>query len=337
MPLDENEIEGQSSSADLAQDGQLANASAAVPSAATGETDDSLLSVVRDAVAESRKESEDQAASPAEGAEEASDASAEGDGESEQEPDFANSPVYAHPDFKAVVKLKNRYRVEARTARNELAKFQPDAERFQRVQSFISDQGLEPDEVAEGLVIMGLMKTNPAEAYRRLEPTLQKLLVASGRVLPDDLRQRVAAGELSQAAAQEISVARAQVASQQAHQQFVQQRGQQTAEQSARQAAQQAANDWEADRKRKDPNFGAKLEPLMREIAFLQRTEGVPNTPDGVRDQLNRAYKSLVPPAAAVAPQKRPITPVRGGQVAGKTAPQAETMLDIVRQNRRSA
>jgi hypothetical protein len=328
MPLDENEIEGQSSSADLAQDGAAAAAADAASSAATGETDDSLLSVVRDAVAESRKEGAEQAASPAEGAEE--EGSDPPEGQSADEDDYSNVPFNQHPRFKALVTEKNRYKAELATVRD-------DAERFQRVQSFISDQGLEPDEVAEGLVIMGLMKTNPAEAYRRLEPTLQKLLVASGRVLPDDLRQRVAAGELSQAAAQEISVARAQVASQQAHQQFVQQRGQQTAEQTARQAAQQAANDWEAKRRRNDPNFSAKLEPLKREIAFLQRTEGVPNTPDGVRDQLDRAYKSLVPPAAAVAPQKRPITPVRGGQVAGKTAPQAETMLDIVRQNRRSA
>ena len=328
MPLDANEIEDQGSSPDLAQDGQATAADATANSSnATGETDDSLLSVVRDVVAESRKE-DDQTASPAEEGAEA-EGSEPPEGQSPKEDDYTDVPFNQHPRFKALVTEKNRYKAERDG-------FRQDAERYQNVQSFIDSHGLQAEEAANLLLIGGLMKTNPAEAWRLMKPAVQNLLVAAGEVLPPELQQQVQAGQMSAEAAIEVSRARAALASQQAYARFEQERQQRSAWQSTATAIQTAASEWEAERTRKDPNFGTKLEPLMKEVAYLQLKEGKPNTPDGVRDQLNRAYKALKPPISPAAQQKRPITPIRGGQVAGKTAPTEMSTLEMIRANRRT-
>jgi hypothetical protein len=68
-------------------------------------------------------------------------------------------------------------------------------------------------------------------------------------------------------------------------------------------------------------------------------TEGRPNTPEGVKAQLEKAYKAVNatfrPPAPV--PQRRPVAPVTGGQVAGNQRPEAMSTLDIVKANRRAS
>lgn len=102
----------------------------------------------------------------------------------------------------------------------------------------------------------------------------------------------------------------------------------------------QTVSAWENDRTVKDPNFAAKMPAILKELKALKHDEGVPNTPLGVQDQLNRAYKAVseafVPPAAPAQPARRPMTPVRGGQVNGAPTPKFENTLDIIKHNVRS-
>jgi hypothetical protein len=325
MPLDENEIEDRGSSTDPALDAQPETPVAdATSSNATGETDDGdLLSVVRDAVKESREP--EQAASPAEGEE---------DGQRPAggtEDDYSDVPFNQHPRFKALVTEKNRYRREAQEASS-------DAQSFRNVRDFMDQNGLSADEAADLLIVGGLMKTNPAEAWRRIKPAIQQLLMAAGEVLPDDLNERVQRGELTAEAALEVSRARAGVQSMRAMQSFERDRAQRTQQRETVTAVKRAADAWQAERSRNDPNFDAKLVPLRKELIYLIATEGEPTTAEAARAQLDRAYRAIkgVPQAQQAKPV-RPITPVRSGQVAGNQRPQAETMLDIVRANRRTA
>lgn len=327
MPSDDKEIEDLTPSVDPALDAaepvvQAEAPDDAVSSPATGEDGSDMLSVVRDVVNDKRTEPE--AASPAEGEEEtAGEADDTGKAKADDE-EYSDVPFHKHPRFQQLLRKSKAYKV--------------DAERYQNVQNFIDQHGLTAEEAADGLVIFGLMKTNPAEAWKRAKPAIQKLLVAAGEVLPDDLRDRVQKGEMSQEAALEVSRSRASLQSAQATRSFEEQRAAQRVQQEAVQSLQTAAETWEADRRRKDPNFDAKLEPLMDKVYALQRQEGIPKTPEGVRDQLNRAYKGLV--AAAPKPatsQPKPVTPIRGGQVAGNQAPEPKGYLDIVRANRRTS
>lgn len=336
MIIDDKDFEDMASSADptdaQGQDGQTAQTGAdtADTSTATGETeDDGLLSVVRDVV-EANRTPEDQSASPAEGEE-----GADGDAASaDDDDDFSNVPFSKHPDFRRLIRKKNEYREQAKA-------FEQDAVRYQNVQNFMDQNGLAAEEAADMLVVAGLMKTNPVEAWKRAKPTIQKLLIAAGEVLPDDLKARVQGGELSHDAALEVSRSRAMQASSQAQQSFETQRRQKQEQQTAASALTSAADAWETKRREKDPNFEAKQPLLMKELVYLQRVDGIPTDPAGVNAQLEKAYKAVKLPAAPVAAttggparpapgQKKAITPIRGGQVAGGAKPEVKSTMDVV-------
>ena len=300
-----------------------ANSSDATPSE---EAESDLLSVVRDVVGKDDKEP-DAAASPAE----------EVEGTETGEPD-AEEELSEDPSDEELAKYSSKTRRRIKKLLQERDELRPDAQNYRNVQNFLDAQGLTAEETADGLIIMGLMKTNPAEAWKRLKPTIQNLLIASGEILPDDLKGMVQRGEIAANAALEVSRSRANVQSAEAQRRFDQQRSEQRQQMDAAHAITSAAVDWEADRKRKDPNFEAKIEPLMKEVAFLQMREGKPKTPQGVREQLERAYKALPPPAARPsAPVRQAVTPVRGGQVAGNQAPGAQSTLDIIRARTRAS
>jgi hypothetical protein len=163
---------------------------------------------------------------------------------------------------------------------------------------------------------------------------------AAGEAVPDDLSAKVQAGELTREAALEISRLRAANESNETRRQFEERQRQEQQANEARGALVRAADEWVADRRIKDPNFAAKEQPLAKEIAYLQRTEGVPQDPAGVRDQIARAYKAVndaLPPAAAPTPQRRPIRPVTGGQVSGTTRPEPNSTLEVIRAARAGA
>lgn len=324
MPTEDDNILDMASSAVTDLDAQEPLASAdANSSDATGEKAEvDALSIVRDVV--NAKSEAVAAAPPAEGEEVGQQADDAETGEGKDDENYSDVPFNKHPRFQQLLRQSKAFKV--------------DAERYNNVQTFIDTHGLSAEEAADGLIVFGLMKTNPSEAWQRMKPTIQKLLIAAGEVLPDDLRERVTKGEMSSEAAMEVSRSRATVQSVQATRSFEEQRAQQQQTQQALQALYGAAEDWQADRQRKDPNFAAKMKPLMKEILFLQSREGTPNTPQGVTDQLNRAYKALVPPAprpAAPAP-KVAVRPLPVGQVAGNQRAEPNSVLDIVRANRRA-
>lgn len=331
MPsLDDNIIEDLDPSTSPELDVTASTAPAAVQPApaasspATGETDD-LLSVVRDVVTESRK---DQTASPATGEETGHTA----DINAPKEPDddkFSDVPFHKHPRFQQLLRQRDTFR--------------QDAERYSNVQTFLDQRNLSGDEAANGLIIMSLMKSDPAEAWKQLLPVMKNLAVAAGEVLPDDLQQMVNAGRIDPAAALEVSRSRAGLRSMQTQRSFEEQRREQDAHTSAVQALGGAADEWAAKRHKNDPNFAAKLTAVEKEVLYLQRQEGRPNTPEGVRAQLDKAYKAVnaaLTPAPTPAPsrQRKPaLNPITGGQVAGNQKPAEQSTLDIVRANRRSA
>lgn len=284
--------------------------------------DDDTLSVVRDVV--DKRDSPDAAASSAKDEEAGSkpgDQAPKKDDEG-----FSDVPFNKHPRFQEVLtKLKTA---------------ETDATRYRNVQNFLDQNGLDAEQAAELLTIGGLITTNPAEAWRRMRPTVEAVLRAAGEVLPDDLLQFVQNGEMTREAALEASRARALAAGVHANQTFQQQRAERQRTQEAEQQKsaavleqQGAAQSWEDDRRIKDPNFDVKLPDIVEEVKRLQGLGYKPVSVEGVQDQLNRAYR-----AVNARPQPRPqqaprpaLRPVSGGQISGNTRPAApQTTLDII-------
>lgn len=295
---------------------QSANAgsSAAAEDVSNTVADDDALSVVRDVVDQRQAETAASSATEEDGQ--------TTDGTNTQEMDnegFADVPFNKHPRFQELLRQRNDFKV--------------DAERYQNVQGFLDQNGLAADEAANLLLIGGLMKTNPAEAWRMMRPTVQRILIAAGEVLPDDLKQLVDGGEMSAAAALEVSRSRAQSQSYTAQRQFDQQRDQQHRQNENVAAINKTISTWELGRRQRDPNFEAKLPAIQKEIAWLQATEGKPNTPEGVQAQLNKAYEAVASVSAtpAVNRQKPAIRPINGGQANGNVRPSSGSTLDIIK------
>jgi hypothetical protein len=272
------------------------------------------LSIVRDVVDGTAKP---EAASSADSAEAGKPGAA-----SPKEPDnenFSDVPFHKHPRFQHVVS-------ELKTAR-------VDQERYRNVENFLSEQGLSGNEAADLLVIGGLIKTNPAEAWKQMKPVVEKVLIAAGELLPADLKSMVEKGEMKPEVALEVSRSRAAVQSTNNRVEFDRQRNESRQQIEARNAILGTVSSWEAERKQRDPNFDAKQPALQREIAWLQTKDGRPNTPEGVRQQLQKAYDTVSAAFVAPAPvrQQRPaIRPVTGGQVNGSVRPEIKSTLDAV-------
>ena len=305
-----------------ASSAQADGAGAADPSPAK-ETDEpkDMLSVVRDVIGKT----EEPAPSATEPAEEGDAAgAAEPEPKETDDTNYSDVPFNKHPRFQQLLRQKKE--------------FEADAQQHRIVQDFLKQNDLAPEEAADGLQIMALMKSNPVKALEALKPHIQRLLEQTGETLPQDLRARVQAGEMPLDLAKEVSRSRATLQHQQETQRQAEQRRQEEARVQQGQALRDTALTWAQDRNARDPAFQSK-EPLMRrEIALLQREEGIPSTPEGVRDQLNRAYASVNQQARVVAPAAAPrpaVRPVTGGTAPGTPAAEPTTMLDAIKQGLR--
>jgi hypothetical protein len=293
-------------------------------STANDVTDDGLLSVVRDVV----KDRADPAAAAS-----STDGSEVGKGPDGKPlptgPDnenFLDVPFNKHPRFQALIAQRNGLR--------------EDAGRYQNVQNYLTTHNLSADEAANALATFARAKIDPAGAFAELKPWLQELLVAAGEVLPDDIQARVTKGEITAEVGMELSRERAKSKSHETRRGFEAQRTQRQSQTQLVTELVGTADSWSADRRSKDPNFAAKEPLMLREIAFLQSTEGRPKDKAGVLAQLTKAYaavnKGFKAPAAAVAQTRKPaIKPVNGGTVTGAVREKPRSTLDIVRANRR--
>lgn len=280
-----------------------------------------LLSVVRSAVADTAEGS----ASPA-GQEEESDQQPADQPSGEQpktadDENFSDVPFHAHPRFKQLVAQRNQYR--------------EGAEQYEKVQTFLAENGVTADEAADFLVVRALMKHNPAEAWKQLKPLVQKLLVDAGEVLPPDLRQRVQQGEMTQAAAIELSRLRAMQESGNRARSVEAEQAKQRQQAEYVRSVQQSVATWEQVTRQRDPDFDAKSEALQKEILWLQKRDGMPKTPDDARKMVEAAYAAVN--KTLQRPVKQQVRPVTGGRVAsGQPSAAPKSMLDVVRAARSS-
>lgn len=309
---DVSSVEDEADGANSAEQSADAASSTAAEDVSNTVSDDDALSVVRDVVDQRQNET---AASSANDEEVGQVTDGQDPNETDNE-GFSDVPFNKHPRFQELLRQRNS--------------FKTDADRYQNVQNFIDQHGLGADEAANLLIIGGLMKTNPAEAWRMMKPTVERVLIAAGEVLPNDLKQMVDAGEMSRAAAMEVSRSRATVQSSDAQRQFEQQRDTQRRHNENAGAINKTIETWELGRRQRDPNFDAKMPAIQKEIAWLQTTEGRPNTPEGVQAQLNKAYEAVVAAAPSASRPKPAIRPVNGGQANGNVRPTNGSTLDII-------
>lgn len=303
----------------------VTDAAIAESSPADGEKD-TLLDVVRDVTGK-----REPSASPAGERDTSGKGAAGGASETQDRDDenFSDVPFSRHPRFRELV-----------ASRNELKE---PAERYRKLTQFMTDNALDGEEVARAINLAALLKRDPQKAWDELKPIMQGLARSVGVVLPDDLRAMVQSNQLSADAAKLVAKERAAAEALRGQRTFdeqVAERRQRADAQAAAAAAQQArlgaVRSWEQAKRDSDPDFDRKAEDIEIEVLRLQRREGQPKTAEDVRKQLDAALKAVNARHAAAAPRRPDITPVTGGRTGGSPRPEPESLLDVIRSNRRA-
>jgi ribosomal protein L19E len=282
-------------------------------SAPQAKDEKSVLSIVRDAV---------QSETPEPSTGEKRDPQAAQPKEPDEE-NFSDAPFHNHPRFRALIQQRNELRAPA--------------ESYRKIEAFCTENAIASEEAAQALNWLALMKRDPAAAWNEIKPTIQTLLGTIGEILPQDLREKVAGGQMTLEVAKALSKERAKATIATGAMSFRDQQDearQRAADQQARQrkvaTCVGAAREWETAARSVDADFVKKAEALEKEVRWLQHKEGVPDTAEGVKQQLTKAKKAVDASIAALRPRRPSVQPVVGGSTSGTPRAQPKSVLEIV-------
>jgi hypothetical protein len=221
-------------------------------------------------------------------------------------------PFHNHPRWKEVVAERDAYRSEAGE--------------YRKITTFMSQNGLTNEEVVEGFHIMALMKTNPAEAHKKISEYKAQLDAFVGEKLPEDISKKVEEGYLDDASAKELAALKAE---KQLYEQRRQYAVQQQAEQ-ARMSIHSAVVNWEQQQKVKDPDWSAKQELVTDQVKLMLAAEQ-PNTPEEALALVERASSIIRDRLSRFAPQRRPMTQVSSATSSANASAVPKSLLEAVR------
>jgi hypothetical protein len=195
------------------------------------------------------------------------------DGES-----FAHLPFHEHQDFKKLV-------AERKELRETVANVKPLAERQQVLDSYCQANGITSQQFRDVMEITALINTNPAEARRRLKPTLDYLDKFEGTALPPDLQQQVEAGTVPLEIARRLAAAEQQKT-------FVQERSQASQAQQRQQMVTQTLSQWEQQMMTTDPDYARKQDFVNNTFVALSAMEPW-QTPEQALALAKKAYDQV--------------------------------------------
>ena len=229
---------------------------------------------------------------------------------------------------------------EASTYREQAEEYEEAAEQYGQISSFMEENSLSEDEVADLLIVGANLKSNPQAAFERIKPIYDQLSEIVGTTLPADLQQEVTDGLISEERASEIAQLRGQTAVTSQRLETVETR---QAEQSEEEKAAEhgtniarAVASFEAQVAETDPDYETIKAPLVEEMvgARIAREGRMPDDPEEAiawtKDAIDRATKIMAPMrrAAPVVPETTPIPET--AKIPNVTA-EPETALDAAR------
>jgi len=325
--------------------------------AASSDADDSkiseeerkdLLDVVKDVVkkddepsSEDEDSDEDKKKEGKEGKTKEDASSASKDGKSEEDDDASDE--FTEEDL-AKEKPSTQKRIRSLTGKleeshSQIEELTPHAESYRKIDGFMQQYGITPEESAEAFTIMALVKTEPDKALQRMQQHVDNIAGVVGESLPDDLKQRVEDGTLDEADAKELSKARATANLERARRETIQttakkdEKTRETAD--ANTLLARTLDDWQAKTAETDPDYQKKHGFIKTQLQALVAELGAPQNAEEVLQYANIAKGMVDKQIGEVAPkpQKKEKKSIKSRSASGPSPqPNPETMLDVVRQ-----
>jgi hypothetical protein len=282
-------------------------------SSTESETEEDLLSVVQSAIDEDQPEETESQSVENETEEVETDIPLTEESEKEV---LDNVPLHLQPRFKEVIAEKNEYK--------------KGHEQYEKIQSSLREMKLSAEETAQGLSIMGLMKSNPQAALEALQPIISNLQQVTGQVIPEDIQQKIEDGYMDEDVGKELARARADVEIQKnANQQMLNEQEQMKTQDHLNVIAQSVTN-WEENIRKTDPDFELKQDEIDDRVSALVRENGRPNSSEDALALAQNAYETVNKRHQSRMGAKRPIRSLSGGKLGGSPVPEPKSLMDAV-------
>jgi hypothetical protein len=237
------------------------------------------------------------------------------------------------PSTKARVEglIRQRKSLEA-----QLAEVQPAAESFAKLNTYVTANRLNSQEVSDGLALMASLKRGDFKTfYEGVMPLVKVAAEAIGESLPDDLYSKVEEGTISEDEAKELTRLRHENSYLKGETQEVKTAREAEAVRSQAESVRGAINQWEAGIRARDPDFTEK-QSFIKDVSesFLFRF-GIPRTPeDGVKmaKEVYARVNDLYAKANKTAPRPIRAQPNGGGSSSTGVAAAPNSLQEAVSQ-----
>jgi len=301
------------------------------PPPADEKTPKSLLDVITDAVTPKTEGAEEPSAS--EGAEsQPSDPADESDELSEEE--LAKLPFGKHPRFKKLIGERNDARTRAQELEAKVTDLEAPADQFRKIDEFLTSSRIEPEEFVRLMQVGRLIKNDPERALSELYQVVNEVRQSIGDVLPDDLRNEIEEGRITEERARELSRTRAAQA--RAKEDADRIEAERRRENEARQTQDQAARifsavaAWEAEVQASDPDFARKEALVADRVAALNLQHGKPKSPEEAVQRARQALEDVTAHLRRLAPPKPPMKPTPASGSSSSTAPAPKSLREAI-------
>jgi hypothetical protein len=309
----------------------------APPPGADGESPQSLLDVTRQVLAGGESPTpEDKAGTPV--------AASPQEGQPAPDPNTSDAtkttteeqpPFHTHPAWKRVIAERNEARTKFEEITRERDTLRPAADMHQATLDFMGRHGLTNDEVRQSFAIMAALRSDPAQAWTLLEPTVKNLRAFLGHELPDDLKGKVDSGQIDEDTARETARLRNAASF---NGERLRETQTQQVDRTVREAALQTAtavDTWVAQQAPINPDH-VHVNPLLEGAVRQKQAEWTNagkryDNPAAAVALVQEAYRGVQSQLARMRPARQPTLKVPSGSASTPAAGAPTTLLEAVR------
>jgi hypothetical protein len=217
-------------------------------------------------------------------------------------------PFHNHPRFKELVEQKNE-------ATKLVEEYRPLVERAKAIDEYLQKHSIASEDFTQTLELLALVKSNPAEAVKRLEDIAGSLKISTGEALPPDLQSEVDDGLITLDAAKREAGQRIELAKYKSQST----RSEQETQQRHQQELKTSLDTWTNSKASADPAFkpksdanapDGKFELVFAKFMYYWQTQPARNAQEAVAlaekayTDVNNSLKTMMPKQ----PIRRPVS-----------------------------
>jgi len=293
----------------------------------------SMVDALEKAVEQDKQDAE---TPPASSEDQKSDAKAEEKSDAKAEDgDDKPPPFHEHPRWQQMMTERSELKEQVATLTSEKEQSAEAVEAIDRLDGFLKEKNLTPDEMNTMLQIGALMRNDPAQALEAMTPYYKALLEVTGTILPDDIQQAVNEGLVTEDYGKQLAKHRA--GEQITAGQMELERSQHTATENDQfvQAMGNHATTWENSWAASDPDYEKKAKLVNEGIELRLLRGDIPDSAEAVVRMCEEEKTKVEAQMRTFLPKQKSMTPAPGssGGPSNATLPAPKTMQEAMEQS----